>query len=87
MIENLNEFMSTNMAAAKRSAIREILKLTQRPEVISDIEIVNVMGQVVYRAEVNSDNAVCDVNGLANGVYVVRIRHFGKFSEHKFVKE
>ena len=35
MIENLNEFMSTNMAAAKRSAIREILKLTQRPEVIS----------------------------------------------------
>lgn len=35
MIENLNDFMSVNMASAKRSAIREILKYTQRPEVIS----------------------------------------------------
>ncbi len=35
MIENINEFLSKNMAAAKRSAIREILKFTQRPEVIS----------------------------------------------------
>ncbi len=35
MIENLNDFMSVNMANAKRSAIREILKYTQRPEVIS----------------------------------------------------
>ncbi|MCF0206060.1 MAG: PLP-dependent aminotransferase family protein [Bacteroidales bacterium] len=35
MIDNLNDFLSKNMAAAKRSAIREILKFTQRPEVIS----------------------------------------------------
>ena len=35
MLDNLDKLLSKNMAAAKRSAIREILKLTQRPEVIS----------------------------------------------------
>jgi PKD repeat protein len=50
----------------------DILNITSS-ETISEIEIVNTLGQVVYRVEVNSDNAVCDVNGLASGVYVVKI--------------
>jgi hypothetical protein len=68
----------------------DILNITSS-EIISEIEIVNTLGQVVYRREVNSNNAVCDVNGLASGVYVVKIHHFDKFSERfeqkKFVKE
>jgi hypothetical protein len=50
------------------------------------------MGQVVKRMEVNADNAVCDVEDLTSGVYVVRIysRPFG-FAQgaalRKFVKE
>ncbi|MDD3502166.1 MAG: PLP-dependent aminotransferase family protein [Candidatus Cloacimonadales bacterium] len=35
MISNLNDIFSTNSKGMKRSAIRELLKLTQRPEVIS----------------------------------------------------
>ncbi len=35
MISNLNEIFSVNSKGMKRSAIRELLKLTQRPEVIS----------------------------------------------------
>jgi hypothetical protein len=59
-------------------------------ETISEIEIVNVMGQVVYRAEANSNNAVCDVEDLKAGVYIVRIH--GKntesvVSQRKFIKE
>ena len=42
-------------------------------EPISEIEIVNVMGQVVMRKEINANNAVCDVEGLNAGVYIVRI--------------
>ena len=64
----------------------DILNITSS-ETISEIEIVNTLGQVVYRAEVNADNAVCDVEGLVNGVYVVRIRHFDRLSERKFIKE
>ena len=57
-------------------------------ETISEIEIVNVMGQVVKRMEVNSDNAVCDVEDLRSGVYVVRIHTEGTvISQRKFVKE
>ena len=69
-----------------------ILNITST-ETISEIEIVNVMGQVVYRKKVNTDNAVCDVNGLANGVYVVRIHSRSKSGvevaeiRQKFVKE
>ena len=50
----------------------DILNITSS-ENISEIEIVNALGQVVYRTEVNGDNAVCDVNGLTSGVYIVRI--------------
>jgi 2-aminoadipate transaminase len=35
MLENLDQKLSKNMVVAKRSPIREILKLTQRPEIIS----------------------------------------------------
>ena len=68
----------------------DILNITS-PEPISEIEIVNVMGQVVMRKEINANNAVCDVEELPAGVYVVRIysnsRTSTTLSERKVVKE
>ncbi len=71
--------------------VTDILNITSS-ETISEIEIVNVMGQVVRRMKVNSDNAVCNVEDLTSGVYVVRIysRPFGSAQGaalRKFVKE
>ena len=60
-------------------------------ETISEIEIVNMLGQVVYSMEVNADNAVCHVEGLTSGIYVVRIRTLsgaeGAEIQRKFIKE
>ena len=60
-------------------------------ETIFEIEIVNTLGQVVKRIEVNADNAVCNVEGLANGVYVVKISTLsmskGAEIQRKFIKE
>ena len=70
----------------------DILNITSS-ETISEIEILNVMGQVVLQMDVNRNNAVCDVEGLANGVYVVRIHSRSKSGvevaeiRQKFVKE
>ena len=69
----------------------DILNITSS-ETISEIEIVNVMGQVVKRIEVNADNVVCDVEELKAGVYVVRIRTAksdtsATLSQRRFVKE
>ena len=67
----------------------DVLNITS-PETISEIEIVNVMGQVVKRIEVNADNAVCDVEDLKAGVYIVRIREKNTesvVSQRKFIKE
>ncbi len=65
-----------------------ILNITSS-ETISEIEIVNTLGQVVKRIEVNSDNAVCDVENLPNGFYVVRIYNEDtkSFCQKKFAKE
>ncbi|MBR5983903.1 MAG: T9SS type A sorting domain-containing protein, partial [Bacteroidales bacterium] len=52
--------------------VTDILNITSSKD-ISEIEIVNVMGQVVYRTEVNGEKAVCDVEGLTTGVYFVKI--------------
>ena len=73
------------------TTVTDILNITSS-ETISEIEIVNMMGQVVRRLEVNSDNAVCDVNELTSGVYVVRIRTAKSdtsttLSVRRFVKE
>ena len=65
----------------------DILNITSS-ETISEIEIVNVMGQVVKRIEVNGDNAICDVEDLKAGVYVVKVsRITGETEELKFLKE
>ncbi len=69
----------------------DILNITSSEE-ISEIEIVNTLGQVVFRMEVNSDNAVCDVNDLTAGVYVVRLRSLSlskgaNVIQKKFIKE
>ena len=50
----------------------DILNITSS-ETISEIEIVNVIGQVVKRMEINSDNAVCNLEDLTSGIYVVNI--------------
>ena len=57
------------------------------PETISSIEIENVLGQVVKRVDVNSDNASCDVSELPNGIDMMKIRVQGDDIKLKFVKE
>ena len=42
-------------------------------EEISEIEIVNMMGQVVLQMDVHGESAVCDVENLPSGVYVVKV--------------
>jgi hypothetical protein len=67
----------------------DILNITSS-ETISEIEIVNVMGQVVYRRKVNANNTVCDVERLVNGVYIVRIygpEMASVICQRKFIKE
>ena len=69
----------------------DILNITSS-EQISEIEIVNTLGQVVKCMEVNADNAVCNVEDLTSGVYVVRIRTMNLLKgavvpQQKFIKE
>lgn len=71
----------------------DILNITSS-ETISEIEIVNTLGQVVKSIEVNSDSAVCNVEDLKAGVYMVRIYNNPltepvevAVSQRKFIKE
>jgi hypothetical protein len=82
----IDESIATEIAIFPNPA-NDILNITSS-ETISEIEIVNVMGQVVKRIEVNSDNAACNVEDLKAGVYVVRIRTASAtLSQRRFVKE
>ena len=58
-------------------------------ETISEIEIVNVMGQIVLQMNVNGDNAVCNVSNLSNGMYFIRIygNENGNIYTRKLAKE
>ena len=88
---NIEENVALEIALFPNPAT-DILNITSS-ETISEIEIVNTLGQVVKRIEVNADNAVCDVEELKAGVYVVRIRTLSgvegsaTLSQRKFIKE
>lgn len=58
-------------------------------ETISEIEIVNVMGQIVLQMNINGDNAVCNVSNLSNGMYFIRIygNENGNIYTRKLTKE
>lgn len=58
-------------------------------ETISEIEIVNVIGQIVLQMDVNSDKAVCNVSNLSNGMYFIRIygNENGNIYTKKLTKE
>ena len=58
----------------------DILNITSS-ETISEIEIVNEIGQVVMKKGVNADNVVCDVKDLRSGMYVVRI--YNRVQQHQ----
>ena len=83
----IEDYIATEIALFPNPAT-DILNITSS-ETISEIEIVNALGQVVYRAEVNADNAVCDVEGLMAGVYIVRIHgtDMASVCQRKFIKE
>ena len=82
----IDESIATEIAIFPNPA-NDILNITSS-ETISEIEIVNVMGQVVKRIEVNSDNVVCNVEDLKAGVYGGRIRTASAtLSQRRFVKE
>ncbi|MBQ5424071.1 MAG: T9SS type A sorting domain-containing protein, partial [Bacteroidales bacterium] len=82
----INETSALEIALYPNPA-NDILNITSS-ETISEIEIVNTLGQVVKRIEVNADNAVCNVEELTSGVYMVRIRTASAtLSQRKFIKE
>ncbi len=81
-----NEFASIDMYP---NPVSNTLYINNE-ETISEIEIENTLGQVVKRIEVNADNAVCNVEDLKAGLYIVRI--YGTNTEsvvcqRKFIKE
>lgn len=79
--------------------VSNILNITSSEE-ISSVEIVNTLGQVVSQMDVDGESAVCDVENLPSGVYVVRIysrtlrpstgsgdEAQGTLTQRKFIKE
>ena len=69
----------------------DILNITST-ETIFEIEIVNMMGQVVKKVDVNADNVTYNVEDLKSGVYVVMINSLTGRSRssrivRKFIKE
>ena len=58
-------------------------------EKISEIEILNTLGQIAMLMKVDSDNATCNISDLPNGVYFIKIYSSGTndISVKKLTKE
>ena len=89
----MNETELTEEISIIPNPVHDIINIYS-PETISEIEIVNTLGKVVKRVDVNAYNVACNVEDLPNGLYVVRI-YANSHAEHsrsarvvrKFIKE
>lgn len=71
--------------------VDNILNITSS-ETIYSVEIVNVIGQVVWQMDADGESAVCDVANLPSGVYVIKARSMSlskgaTVMQRKFIKE
>lgn len=53
----------------------------------SELEILNIEGQILRNLIINSDHATLDVSGFAEGLYFVKVKNERGFCVKKFVKE
>jgi len=52
----------------------------------SQVEILNIRGQLVQNTILQNNNGKIDISGLITGMYVLRIKSINKFSTIKFIK-
>ncbi|MBC8172517.1 MAG: T9SS type A sorting domain-containing protein [Chitinophagales bacterium] len=52
-----------------------------------DIQIINVLGEIVYENHTHSDNMVADISGLENGMYIVVIKNESKKYYSTIIKQ
>jgi hypothetical protein len=53
----------------------------------SQIEILNMEGQVLKRMAINEDHASIDVSGFAKGIYFLKVKDDHSYTVKKFIKE
>lgn len=52
---------------------------------IDDVELVNTLGQIVYKSEVNTNSTNINVKNFERGTYFVKVRTNGKVSTSKII--
>jgi hypothetical protein len=61
--------------------------VVQAPEVITTLQLTNLLGQVVFTAPGNSTKQVVDVSGMPKGIYLLKIKADVKEAVKKVVVE
>ena len=85
-ILGIDDDMMSNICIYPNPAV-SIVNITS-PDEISAIEIMTISGKIVKQIEANGNTAVCNVEDLSNGIYVVRISTKADITIiRKFIKE
>ena len=62
-------------------------KITINAPAKSDIEIINIRGQIVKKMTINDNNKDIDISNLSKGVYIIKIVTNKEIMTKKFIKE
>ena len=62
-------------------------QVTVAAERIRSVELINIMGQVISRQQVNADSVTLDLQKLPNGIYFIRIETPESWTTKKLVKK
>ncbi len=82
VLVGVNELGEAAHVATYPNPTSDLLNIKANTEILK-VAVSNVLGQVVYAAEVNNDQTVIDLRGFETGMYFVRIETANGMTTHK----
>ena len=81
-----NEFETSSNSRIFPNPVKDILNISFT-EMISKIEVHNMLGQIVQSQNVNANESRIDMSSLATGTYLVRVTIDTNVKTFKVIKE
>ena len=80
-IDGIEDIDMSSLISIYPNPVNDVLNIEMGGVDVSEIQIINAMGQVVYQNEINSDVMSVDVSDFVSGIYFVRFIDGASVSE------
>jgi hypothetical protein len=83
--QNLEETLASNIQLSPNPASSSVVLMNKRNESVDQFEIFNLIGEVVMRERIVSENQIINIEHLSEGIYF--LKSGGSFQRFQVVRK